>query len=363
MKSLKQRIAGLIGGQGPLPVAEYMALCLSDEEHGYYMSRQPFGRGGDFTTAPEVSQMFGELIGVWLVEMWRRFGRPDRPVFAEIGPGRGTLARDIARTFDRLEPKLVGNSDFYLIETSPRLSAEQAATLKDIGGTFIWAKSLDALPQDRPLFIVGNELFDAIPARQFVRTPEGWRERCVGLDNSGTLRFVSGAAMIDPALLPAEAAAAPHGSIFEIAPAREALMQQIAERIARDSGAALFLDYGHLASAIGDTFQAMRGHAYVDPLAEPGEADLTSHVDFAALATVVRASGIAPRLTTQGDFLVALGLLERAGQLGANRGAEAQQSIRDDVQRLAGPDAMGELFKVIAFSSPAHAMPGFPPDG
>lgn len=362
MNPLKQRIAGLIEGQGPLPVAEYMALCLSDETHGYYMSREPFGRGGDFTTAPEVSQMFGELVGVWLVEMWRSLGRPDRPVFAEIGPGRGTLARDIARTFDRLEPGIRSNADFFLIETSARLSVVQAAALEG-AGTFQWTSSAGDLPQRRPLFMVGNELFDAIPARQFVKTRDGWRERCVGLDGDRALRFAAGAAMIDPTLLPPEATAAPEGAIFEIAPAREALMQQIAERIAGDGGAALFLDYGHLTSGIGDTFQAMRDHAYVDPLADPGEADLTSHVDFAALAAVVRGAGLTPRLTNQGDFLIALGLLERAGQLGANRSAEAQQDIRNDVERLAGPAAMGELFKVIAFASPAVEMPGFAPHG
>lgn len=360
MNTLKKRIVDLIDALGPLPVAEYMTLCLSDEQHGYYMTRNPFGRGGDFTTAPEISQMFGELVGAWLVEMWQRLGRPEQPLFAEIGPGRGTLAKDIARTFDRLEPKLRANSDFYLIETSSRLGWQQATTLEGTSGTFKWEKTIDALPSGRPLLIVGNELFDAIPLRQFVKASEGWRERCVGLDSDDRLQFVAGRTMIEPALLPPADATTPEGAIFEIAPAREALMQKIAERIAAGGGAALFFDYGHLASGFGDTFQAMRGHAFANPLETPGEADLTSHVDFAALAATVWSAGLAPYLTTQGKFLTAMGLLERAGRIGANRSAHEQESIRQDVQRLAGPEAMGELFKVIAFASPQLETPGFP---
>jgi SAM-dependent MidA family methyltransferase len=360
VNTLKRRIVDLIEALGPIPVSEYMALCLFDQRHGYYMTRDPLGRDGDFTTAPEVSQMFGELVGAWLIEMWRRAGRPEKPIFSEIGPGRGTLAKDLARTFDRLEPGLRDRSNFILIETSPKLAWAQATTIKGTGGTVEWAATVDELPRDRPLFIVGNELFDAVPARQFVKTASGWRERCVGLDDEDELQFIAAPGSINPALLPPDAEAAPEGAIFEVAPAREALMQKIAERIAKDGGSGLFIDYGHLAPGIGDTFQAMREHAFVDTLEAPGEADLTTHVDFAALAAVAHAAGLRTRLATQGEFLLALGLLERAGQLGANRDAAGQEKLRQDVERLAGPEQMGELFKVIAIGPAGVQFPGFP---
>lgn len=358
MSALRRTIIDLIEATGPIPVSYYMQLCLYDPKHGYYMTRDPLGSAGDFTTAPEVSQMFGELTGAWLIEMWRRCGRPRRPVFAEIGPGRGTLAKDLARTFDRLEPGLRDDATFFLIETSPRLAKAQAAALGNTGGQVEWAKTVDELPSRRPLFIIGNELFDAVPARQFVRTGNGWRERCIGLNTDGELTFVPGSAAINASALPPEAAAAPQGAIWELAPAREALMQQIAERIATDGGAGLFIDYGHVKPGIGDTFQAMREHAFVDPLVNPGEADLTTHVDFAALATVVETAGLQARMTTQGEFLLSLGLLERAGQLGANRPPAEQDRIRLDVERLAGTDQMGELFKVLALAPATLEFPG-----
>jgi SAM-dependent MidA family methyltransferase len=359
--ALKTRIVDLIEALGPISVAEYMSCCLSDKQHGYYMTRDPFGRDGDFTTSPEISQMFGELIGAWLVAAWRDLGRPEAPVIVEIGPGRGTLAKDIARTLDRLEPGLRAKASFKLIETSPKLALAQATTLQGTGGTFDWLTSVDELPDNRPLFIIGNELFDAIPIRQYVKTDKGWRERLIDIDDAEKLHFVAGPGSLDTSLLPAGAESTIAGSIFEIAPARSALMQQIAERIARDGGAALFIDYGHLKPGIGDTLQAMLKHAYDDPLAHPGEADLTSHVDFAALAAEVRKAGLAPRLATQGQFLLDLGLLERAGQIGAPLAETGRNRIRSEVERLAGPDAMGELFKVLGFSSPQVALAGFPP--
>lgn len=359
MTALKRKIVDLIEALGPISVAEYMSYCLFDKHHGYYTTRDPFGRDGDFTTAPEISQMFGELIGAWLVASWRQLGRAQTPIFAEIGPGRGTLAKDIARTLDRLEPGLREHTAFEMIETSPRLNLVQATTLQGTGGTFNWHRDVDALPPGRPLFIVGNELFDAVPARQYVKTDSGWRERLVDIDADENLRFVAGPGSLDETLLPPDAAKATTGSIFEIAPARSALMQQIAERIARDGGAALFIDYGHLTPGVGDTLQAMRKHAYDDPLTHPGEADLTSHVDFAALADVVRRAGLQPQLTTQGDFLLALGLLERAGQLGAQASDASRSRLQSEVERLAGPEMMGTLFKVLAFASNPIPLAGF----
>ncbi len=358
MTALKKRMVSQIEALGPLPVHEYMATCLFDPRDGYYTTRQPFGADGDFTTAPEISQMFGELIGAWLVATWRQIGSPQDPIIAEIGPGRGALMKDIARTISRLAPALSANASFALIEASPRLSDVQRETLANSHGTFNWIASVAELP-GRPLLIIGNELFDAIPCRQYVKTAQGWRERYVDITAGGDLTFAAGVGSLDPSLLPPEASGAPQGAIFEIAPARTALLQQIAEHIATHSGAGLFLDYGHLQPGIGDTLQAVLKHKYNDPLAHPGEADLTSHVDFAALANTVRQTGLTPHLTTQGDFLLALGLVERAGALGANADDTTRARLTSDANRLAGPDEMGELFKVLGFQSTPGNPPGF----
>lgn len=358
MKDLKDRIVALIETQGPMSIADYMAICLYDPRQGYYTTRAPFGGAGDFTTAPEVSQMFGELIGAWLVSAWRQLGTPAAPVVAEIGPGRGTLMKDIVRTILRLAPDLHAAADFRLVEVSPRLGEIQAATLGGVPGRFGWHRDVDELPH-RPLFIVGNELFDAVPIRQYVLTSMGWRERCVTVDN-GALAFTAGAGSLDAALLPPGAADAQEGAIVELAPARAALMHKIATRIVEDGGAGLFLDYGYLTPAVGDSFQALRRHVYADPLTDPGKADLTTHVDFAALANAAKAAGLHADLATQGDYLLRMGLLERAGLLGANADAAGREAISDAVERLAAPEQMGDLFKVLAVSH--RALPPFAQD-
>lgn len=346
MTRLKERIVGLIGAVGPIPVSEYMTLCLFDPDDGYYTTREPFGAAGDFVTAPEISQMFGELVAVWFYQAWRDAGRPLPTTFAEIGPGRGTLMKDMLRTWSRLDPAFAAKASFAMIETSPRLTKIQKDTLAGRNAKLDWHQTIDTLPP-QPLFIVGNELFDAVPIRQFVRAGGAWRERMVGLDDNDNLRFFAGAGSVDPGLLPDGAANAPEGAIAEVAPARAVLMSAIAERMAHQGGAGLFIDYGHLTPGIGDTLQALRKHDHEDVLVNPGEADLTAHVDFAALADAARAHGLKVELTTQGEFLLDLGLLERAGALGANAHGEARQAISDAVERLAGPDAMGELFKVL----------------
>ncbi|PDQ22128.1 methyltransferase [Mesorhizobium sanjuanii] len=360
MTRLKIRIAELIDAVGPIPVSEYMALCLFDPDHGYYTTREPFGAAGDFVTAPEISQMFGELVAIWLYEAWRVTGRPLPVTIAEIGPGRGTLMKDMLRTFSRLDATLTAGASFAMIETSPRLTGIQRQTLAGTSVTIDWHETIDTLPRT-PLLIVGNELFDAVPIRQFVRAGADWRERMIGLDDAGGLRFFAGAASVDPTLLPDDAEEAPQGAIAEIAPARTALMATISERISSRGGAGLFPDYGHLRPGIGDTLQALRRHDHEDVLANPGEADLTAHVDFAALAAIVRAHGLDAHLATQGEFLVRMGLLERAGWLGANADEAAREKIAGEVERLAGPQAMGELFKVLAILPAGIAVPPFPP--
>jgi SAM-dependent MidA family methyltransferase len=346
MTGLKERIAGLIGAVGPIPVSEYMALCLFDPEHGYYTTREPFGAAGDFVTAPEISQMFGELVAVWLYQAWQGAGCPLPVTFAEIGPGRGTLMKDMLRTWSRLDPSLAAAASFTMIETSPRLAGIQKKTLAGQAAKPDWHQTIDTLPR-QPLLIVGNELFDAVPIRQFVYVGETWRERMVGLDAGGDLQFFAGAGSVDPLLLPADAADAPQGAIAEVAPARAALMSAVAGRIAGDGGAGLFIDYGHLRPGIGDTLQALRRHRHEDVLASPGKADLTAHVDFAALAQSARGCGLRTELSTQAEFLLGMGLIERAGSLGANADESTRQAISDAVERLAGSDAMGRLFKVM----------------
>lgn len=347
MTRLLQRLAERIAASGPISVADYMAQCLFDPEDGYYTSREPFGPHGDFVTAPEISQMFGELIGVWLRLAWEAIGRPTPVTIAEIGPGRGTLMKDVARTLKKLDHGLSAGADLALIEISQRLREIQQGTLADIGKAVAWHESVATLPPG-PLMIVGNEIFDAVPVRQFVRTGGTWRERAIGVDEAGALRFVAGAGSLAPDLLPHEAIEAAEGAIVEIAPARSALMATIAGLIAERGGCGLFIDYGYVVPAVGDTFQALRRHRSQDVFDDPGQADLTSHVDFAALAAVARTAGLDAHLMTQGDFLLGLGLVERAGQLGANADSRTRETISQAVERLAGPDAMGELFKVLA---------------
>ncbi|WP_011581485.1 MULTISPECIES: class I SAM-dependent methyltransferase [Chelativorans] len=358
MTRLHERILRLIEATGPMGIDAYMALCLFDPDDGYYTTREPFGAAGDFTTAPEVSQMFGELVAVWLYAAWKACGTPDSPLFAEIGPGRGTLMKDILRTLSKLDPQLVSTHRFAMIEVSPRLTAIQKKTLEEAQAKPAWFSRVEDLP-DGPLFIVGNELFDAVPIKEYVKTPAGWRERVVGHTDDGALAFGIGPGALDPSLLPKDAEQAPEGTIFETAPAREALMDVIAERLSRQFGAGLFIDYGYSDPALGDTLQAVRRHAYDDPLAHPGEADLTAHVDFAALGSVARTHGLETRLMPQGEFLLDLGLLERAGRLGAGKSAEEQQRIRGEVERLAGPQEMGELFKAMAVLPVGIEVPPF----
>jgi SAM-dependent MidA family methyltransferase len=346
MTPLGERIVRLIETEGPIDVARYMALCLFDPDHGYYTTREPFGVSGDFTTAPEISQMFGELVGIWLGLAWDAAGRPQHPVVAEIGPGRGTMMRDMLRALARTAPALLAGAEVALVEASPRLRAQQQTLLADAHPRLSWRAAVSEL-ESRPLLIVGNELFDALPARQFVHVAGRWHERVVGLDGEGRLSFGAGAAVLAGGL----PTAAADGAIFEQSPAREALMDEVALRLARDGGTCLFIDYGHLRAGVGDTLQALGRHAYADPLDAPGEADVTSHVDFAALAAVASAHGLEAYATTQGEFLVRLGLIERAGRLGATMDEAGRAALSAAVDRLAGPDQMGTLFKVFAISA------------
>jgi SAM-dependent MidA family methyltransferase len=355
---LGQEIAALIEAEGPMSVERYMALCLGHPRYGYYISRDPFGAAGDFTTAPEISQMFGELLGLWVAETWTALGRPAALSLVELGPGRGTLMSDALRAL-RLVPECRTALSVHLVETSPVLAAVQRRTLESAGVPVEWHTSLTTVPRG-PAVILGNEFLDALPVRQFVRMPDGWHERLVGLAENGGLRFGLG-----DAPQPGFGEAGRPGNILEHAEAALAVTREIAERLMTDPGAALFLDYGHTQSGLGETLQAVKGHSFVDPLAEPGEADLTVHVDFAAIARAADASGLQVQgPTSQGAFLAALGIAARAESLVRKASPEAASTIAAALTRLtgSGPDAMGELFKVIGLSSPGlPALAGLPP--
>ncbi len=355
MSDLAEKIARRITATGPISVADYMAICLFDPEHGYYTTREPFGRAGDFITAPEISQMFGELVGIWIAESWQRLCAPLPFRLTEIGPGRGTLMKDICRVLSRVSPRLFDELDIVTVEASLRLADRQRETLGDLASRIRWQGELDDTPHAG--IVVANELFDAIPVRQFVKTDAGWRERVVALDETGALQFAIGPTGIDASMLPAGHASAVPGAIFETAPAREAMMERIAALLKGVPGAALLIDYGHERSGFGDTLQAMRDHAFADPLTEAGTADLTSHVDFEPLTRIAASYGHATRFLTQGDFLIDMGLLERAGQLGASADEATRERLAGEVERLAAPDQMGNLFKVLMLHPRGTELP------
>ncbi len=325
---LAQKIKSIIRLNGPLSVTDYFSLCLADPEHGYYRIREPFGRSGDFVTAPEISQLFGEMIGIFLVNAWERHGSPAPVILAEIGPGRGTMMADILRVIERVSPGLTNSA---LCISSRPASGCRRYRARRLSSTSRRSPGIRASTRCRRAFLllVANELFDAVPIRQFVKTPQGFRERLVGLDAEDHLTFVPGIATIDPDLLPVPAQSVPPGTVFEVAPARDAVMAALCQRIASHDGTALIIDYGHMATGFGDTLQAIRDHTYDPPLANPGLADLTSHVDFEQLARRAKAEGLKVNgLAHQGDFLLALGIAERAGALGSGKDLETQEEIR-----------------------------------
>ncbi len=335
---LKAVFARLIAATGPISIAHYMA----EANARYYASRDPLGAGGDFVTAPEISQMFGELIGLWLADIWQRAGSPAEACLVELGPGRGTLARDALRAAGRagLVP------DVHFVETSPALIALQRALHP--GAT--WHHDLATLPADRPLLVVANEFLDALPVRHLVRTAGEWRDRMVGLDAGGALIPVAGNRPMDAAV-PAWFAEAGEGALIETSPAAATVVQEISARLAAQGGAALFIDYGYTQPQLGCTLQAVRAHRKVDPFAMPGDADLTAHVDFGTLAQIAEQAGARWLGTTeQGAWLAALGIGARAGAL-ARAAPDAAESIEAAAMRLTAPTEMGTLFKVMGLAS------------
>ncbi len=336
--SLAASFRRLIASDGPISIQRYMG----EANARYYSSRDPLGSGGDFVTAPEISQMFGELIGLWLADIWRRAGAPASPLYVELGPGRGTLASDALRAMaaQGLRPEV------HLVEASPALRSVQAHVLPQAR----WHADLGSVPEGAPLLLVANEFLDALPVRQLVKTAGGWRERMVGLEGE---RFVpvAGSQPMDAAVPPAHRDA-PEGTILETCPGAAAVVRETARQLARQGGTALFIDYGHAERRTGSTLQAVRAHRKVDPFDAPGEADLTALVDFSTLAEVAQAEGCRwLGIAEQGAWLRALGIEARAQALAA-RAPEKAGEIDAACERLVAPDQMGALFKVMALAAP-----------
>jgi len=356
---LEAEIRRRIAAAGPMPVSEYMSLCLTDPEHGYYTTHDPLGARGDFITAPEVSQMFGEMIGLWMAAVWKQMGAPENLRVVELGPGRGTMLEDALRA-SRVLPGFREAAVVHLVEISAALQRQQAERLEQLGAPVYWHSALSEVPPG-PVIIVANEFFDALPVEQMEKTERGWHQRLIEIDAAGNLAFTMAD---DPLpqlerLLPPSLCTERAGAVYEWRADTEAM--EIGRRLARDGGAALVIDYGHIESAAGDTLQAVGQHAYADPLTAPGHLDLTAHVDFQALAKTVEAMGVtAFGPLSQSEFLRRLGIETRADSLKA-KGAAAN-TIDAALARLIGDDrvSMGTLFKAAAFAHPSlGAPPGF----
>ena len=355
MNLLERELRAIIEAEGPMGVERYMTLCLRHPKHGYYTTREAIGRAGDFITAPEVDQMFGELLGLWVAQVWLAIGAPHAFRLVELGPGRGTLMADALRA-TRIVPGFHEAAWVDLVETSPRLGAEQRRTLDKAAKHLEWYPAIEALP-DGPAIVIANEFFDALPVRHYRRGERGWHERVVGLGTDGALCFGAAREPIE-----IDAASGAPGQILEVGHEAIRTMTQLAGRIAGQGGALLVCDYGHAATTLGETLQAMRGHAYADVLADPGEADLTAHVDFAALARAAVAAGAMPHgPMEQGAFLRRLGIAERAAALRRTADARQTELIDAALARFTAPkSSMATLFKVLAVTPPnAPAPPGF----
>ena len=347
---LNELIRTRIKAGGPITIAEYMELCLTHPQYGYYSTHDPFGAAGDFTTAPEMTQAFGELIGLWAVEMWKRLGSPQRFTLCELGPGRGTLMADALRAASMVSDFMNG-LDLHLLDASPLLRDRQRTALAPYQPK--WIEQPGQVP-DQPVIFIGNEFFDALPIRQFQRTKDGWKERRIAIGPQDTFVFVLQPSPEAPSYEMDE------GVIVETSPIATEYAAQLARPIVKNRGAALLIDYGD-DEVFGETLQAVSNHRAAHLLSMPGMVDITAHVSFLPLATSVRKIGCrvyGP--AEQGEFLLALGLGERTAQLCLKGNEQQQRSLNAALHRLTAPEAMGKLFKAFAFTDKATtAPPGF----
>jgi NADH dehydrogenase [ubiquinone] 1 alpha subcomplex assembly factor 7 len=359
MNPLENLIRETIAENGPMSLETYMTLALAHPAHGYYASKTPLGESGDFITAPEISQMFGELIGLWCVAVWRAMGEPRPFLLVELGPGRGSLMADALRAA-RIAPDFLGSIDLNLVETSEVLQRSQRGALKDSQVAASWHRTAEELPSG-PAIIIANEFFDCLPVRHFVRGKDGWHERLVGLDGDGRLCFG-----LAPDAKPGLAWPGEPGQVIEAGLAAARLMTRLAARIAAQGGAFLVIDYGYDRPGRGETLQAVKRHRFADPLRDPGEADLTAHVDFCSLSRAACAAGAKVHgPMPQGVWLARLGIHERAATLRRYAGLRQRAAIDSAVVRLAGgapcsgATDMARLFKALAVTQPGLCPPGF----
>ena len=355
MTQLSDLLIRRIRAEGPMTIAEYMSVCLTHPKHGYYVTRDPLGAPGDFTTAPEISQMFGELVGLAMAQYWIELGRPSRITLVEPGPGRGTMMADILRA-TRGVPGFHSAIDLWLIEASPVLRQLQEAALA--GYVPSWAAQFSDLPE-APLFLIANEFFDALPVRQFIRKDDGWVERMVGLE-ADALAFgltpVTRYEFLEPIRDETDL-----GEMVELSLPQLGVAEEIAVRLAKEGGLALVFDYGNWGSG-GDTFQAVAGHQKVHPLSSPGQADLTAHVDFRALSKVFEASSLRTSCQSQGQALTRWGIEARARALASSLEGAALENHHAALHRLTAAGEMGTLFKCLAvYKGDAPIPPGFEP--
>lgn len=359
-RGLAQRLKRRIALEGPITVGAYMAEILAHPSQGYYATRDPFGAAGDFVTAPEISQMFGELLGLWCAEAWQRLGRPDPVALVELGPGRGTLMADALRAA-RMAPGFREALEVHLIEISPVLREKQREALA--GASVTWHDDLRDLP-DRPILAIANEFFDALPVRQFEKTPKGWAERMIGHDpETDRLAFaLSAPSPKAAAYIPESLRDAAEGAVVEVSTTAIAQASELGRRIAARGGAVLIVDYGRDSPAAEPTLQAVRRHDRADVLTDPGEADLTAHVDFPLLARALREAGAEVHGPVgQGAFLRGLGIEQRAAILKRHATARQAEQVESALQRLTAPAQMGTLFKVLGAVPPGFGTPaGFP---
>jgi NADH dehydrogenase [ubiquinone] 1 alpha subcomplex assembly factor 7 len=354
---LEERLIRRITATGPITVAEFIAAALTDPDDGYYRRAEPPGAAGDFVTAPEISQLFGEMIGAWLIDCWEKNGRPSPVRLVELGPGRGTLMADVLRV-GRLVPAWLAAAELHLVEINPKMRRAQAERL----GQFrpIWHDALATVPAG-PLFLVANEFLDALPIRQLVYLKRAWRERLVGWTEADGFHYLPSREPSPLGLLVPPLSAPVHeGAVFELSPPVIDLVTEISRRVVGGGGAALLIDYGRMALETGDTLQAVRGHTKIPALESPGLADISTHVDFALVRRVAREAGAhvgGPQ--PQAAFLAALGIFERAGALKRNLPPPQAESIDSALRRLTDPTEMGGLFKALSITPDGMAPSGF----
>jgi len=358
MNALQKYLIKLIKVQGPISIATFMAEALGNKQHGYYMKQDPFGQGGDFTTAPEISQMFGEIIGLWQANNWLNMGRPETIHLIELGPGRGTLMQDALRSM-KIVPGLLDTVKLHFVETSPALRRIQEKNLQAYIKP-IWHNRINEVLDvagGEPIFVIANEFFDALPVRQFQKTETGWHERLICLDSHENLCFQLAPVPTSEQIIPPAHHRAENGSIVEICAIGENILAEVASHIKINNGAALIIDYGHDTGGTGDSLQAVKGHQYSDILINPGDADLTTHVNFLRLKEIaqridIKTYGPIP----QGDFLQSMGIKARSQKLSLNATSAQKKDIHAAQHRLIDENEMGKLFKVMALTD--HGLQG-----